>query len=339
MIHRFGILVHGGAGDRTLADKSSKRANDIRGSLELAASLGYRSLTKKNEGVNPTAVLDAVETAVATMEDSGLFDAGIKGSYLTAKGQVEMDAAIMSGKDLSAGSVGMVKDIKNPVKLARLVMQYTDHVMLVSTGVTEFGRLFGLDSKHERPTLHSLAKYNIYKNNQNKITQKEWPKNSRLLLNTSRFLDYHYGTVGAVAIDRAGNTASAVSTGGRWFKMRGRIGDSAIIGSGLYADNNSGAACATGVGEFIIRLCLAKEVCNYMRKENAITSAKKAVKMLSKKFGKNTGGLITVDKYGRFGVSTNTRSMPIAIFTNHFTKARVAFSREEDVLLSNGICS
>lgn len=288
MIHRFGILVHGGAGDRTLADKSSKRTKDIKGSLELAASLGYRSLTKKNEGVNPTTVLDAVETAVATMEDSGLFDAGIKGSYLTAKGQVEMDAAIMSGKDLSAGSVGMVKDIKNPVKLARLVMQYTDHVMLVSTGVTEFGRLFGLDSKHERPTLHSLAKYNIYKNNQNKITQKEWPKNSRLLLNTSRFLDYHYGTVGAVAIDRAGNTASAVSTGGRWFKMRGRIGDSAIIGSGLYADNNSGAACATGVGEFIMRLCLAKEACTYMRKENAILSAKKAVP--SHKFGKNTGG-------------------------------------------------
>lgn len=339
MIHRFGILVHGGAGDRTLADKSSKRTNDIKGSLELAASLGYRSLTKKNEGVNPTAVLDAVETAVATMEDSGLFDAGIKGSYLTAKGQVEMDAAIMSGKDLSAGSVGMVKDIKNPVKIARLVMQHTDHVMLVSKGVTEFGRLFGLDSKHETPTLHSLAKYNIYRNNQNKITQKEWPKNSRLLLNTSRFLDYHYGTVGAVAIDRAGNTASAVSTGGRWFKMRGRIGDSAIIGSGLYADNNSGAACATGVGEFIMRLCLAKEVCNYMRKENAITSAKKAVKMLSKKFGKNTGGLITVDKYGRFGVSTNTRSMPIAIFTNHFTTARVAFSREDNVLLSKGICS
>jgi beta-aspartyl-peptidase (threonine type) len=99
-----------------LASKSSKRTNDIRGSLESAAALGYRSLTKKNEGVNPTAVLDAAETAVATMGDSGLFDAGFKASYLTAKGEVEMDAAIMSGKDLSAGSVGMVKDIKKPCK-------------------------------------------------------------------------------------------------------------------------------------------------------------------------------------------------------------------------------
>ena len=232
------------------------------------------------------------------MEDSGLFDAGIKGSYLTAKGEVEMDAAIMSGKDLSAGAVGIVKDIENPVRIARLVMQYTDHVMLVSKGVTEFGRLFDLEIKHKRPRLNSLYK-----------KQKEWPKNSRLLLRSSHFLDYHYGTVGAVAIDRAGNTASAVSTGGRWFKMRGRIGDSAIIGSGLYADNELGAACATGVGEFIMRLCLAKEVCNYMRKDNAITSGKKAVKMLSKKFGKNTGGLITVDKYGRFGVAMNTLSM------------------------------
>ena len=102
-------------------------------------------------------------------------------------------------------------------------------------------------------------------------------------------MNYHYGTVGAVAIDKAGNTASAVSTGGRWFKMRGRIGDSAIIGSGLYSDNELGAACATGVGEFIMRLCLAKEVCNYKRKDNAITSGRKAVNMLSKKFGKYRG--------------------------------------------------
>ena len=177
MIHDFGILVHGGTGDRTLANKSSKRTNDIRGSLESAAALGYRSLTSiKNEGVNPTAVLDAVETAVATMEDCGLFDAGINGSYLTAKGEVEMDAAIMSGKDLSAGSVGMVKDIKNPVNIARLVMQYTDHVMLVSKGVTEFARLFGLETKRERPTLHSLAKYNIYKNNKKKLLKKNGRK-------------------------------------------------------------------------------------------------------------------------------------------------------------------
>ena len=178
VVQDFGILIHGGAGNQTLANRSSKRTKDIRRSLELAVSLGYDSLSKKNERINPTAVLDAVEIAVATMEDSGLFDAGIKGSYLTAKGEVEMDAAIMSGKDLSAGAVGMVKDIGNPVRIARLVMQYTDHVMLVSKGVTEFGRLFDLEIKHKRPRLHSLVKYNTYKKNTNKITQKEWPKNT-----------------------------------------------------------------------------------------------------------------------------------------------------------------
>jgi isoaspartyl peptidase/L-asparaginase-like protein (Ntn-hydrolase superfamily) len=161
--------------------------------------------------------------------------------------------------------------------------------MLVYKGVTEFAGLFDLEIKHDRPTSHSLEKYNIYKKNNHKNVQKEWPKNSRLLLRSSSIMIYHYGTVGAVAIDKAGNTASAVSTGGRWFKMRGRIGDSAIIGSGLYSDNELGAACATGVGEFIMRLCLAKEVCNYIRKDNAITSGRKAVNMLSKKFGKYRG--------------------------------------------------
>jgi beta-aspartyl-peptidase (threonine type) len=327
LVHDFGILIHAGAGNQLYPDRNSNRIEEIRKSLELSASLGYDFLDKINDDMNPTCVLDAVETAVARMEDSGLFDAGIKGSYLTAKGEVEMDASIMSGKDLSAGSVGMVKNIKNPIKVARLVMERTDHVMLVSRGVTEFGKLLDLEIKRGRPTTRSLAKYNLYKKNENRIIQMEWPKNSRLYMSSSKPLDNHYGTVGAVAIDRAGNTASAVSTGGRWFKMCGRIGDSAIIGSGLYADNDSGAACATGVGEFIMRLCLAKEACTYMRKYNASISSKKAIKLLSYRFGKNSGGIITVDKNGHFGMDMNTLSMPIAICTNHTKKTQIAFNR------------
>jgi beta-aspartyl-peptidase (threonine type) len=157
-------------------------------------------------------------------------------------------------------------------------------------------------------------------NNYNKrMIEKEWPKNHKLVFSSlPKFSHEHYGTVGAVAIDKEGNVASAVSTGGRWFKMPGRIGDSAIIGSGIYADNESGAACATGVGELIMRLCLAKKVCDYMKEEqqDAMTSSKRAIELLTKKFGKNTGGIITVDKYGQFGMETNTRSMPIALFTN-----------------------
>jgi beta-aspartyl-peptidase (threonine type) len=329
MTHDFGILIHVGAGNRSFADINSGRTEEIRKLLELTASQSYDILAKSNTETESTCVLNATEAAVMRMEDSGLFDAGIRGSYLTSRGQVEMDAAIMNGRDLSAGSVGMVKNIKNPVRVARLVMQRTDHVMLVSRGVTEFGRLLNLEFKRSRPTTTSLAKYNLYKKNENRVIQKEWPKNSRLYVAGTEFVGGHYGTVGAVAIDRAGNTASAVSTGGRWFKMSGRIGDSAIIGSGLYADNGSGAACATGIGEFIMRLCLAKEACIFMRKYNAKIASKKAIRLLSYRFGRNSGGIITVDKYGHFGMDMNTLSMPIAICTNHTRKAQIAFNRRD----------
>jgi L-asparaginase / beta-aspartyl-peptidase len=329
MARDFGILIHAGAGNRSFADINSDRIEEVRKSLELTATQSYDILAKNSAETKSTRVLDAVETAVVRMEDSGLFDAGIKGSYLTSKGQVEMDASIMNGRDLSAGSVGMVKNVKNPVKLARLIMQRTDHVMLVSRGVTEFGKLLDLELKRGRPTTRLLAKYNLYKKNENRIIQKEWPKNSRLYVSGTKFLEKHYGTVGAVAIDRAGNTASAVSTGGRWFKMSGRIGDSAIIGSGLYADNKSGAACATGVGEFIMRLCLAKEACTFMRKYNAKIASNKAIRLLSDRFGKNSGGIITVDKNGHFGMDMNTLLMPIAICTYHSKKAQIAFNRRD----------
>lgn len=328
MAQDFGILIHAGAGNRSFADINLGRTEEIRKLLELTVSQSYDFLAKSNTETESTCVLNAVESAVVRMEDSGLFDAGIRGSYLTSRGQVEMDAAIMNGKDLAAGSVGMVKNIKNPVRVARLVMQHTNHVMLVSRGVTEFGKLLNLEFKRSRPTTTSLAKYNLYKKNENRIVQKEWPKNLRLYMAGNKF-ERHCGTVGAVAIDRAGNTASAVSTGGRWFKMSGRIGDSAIIGSGLYADNGSGAACATGIGEFIMRLCLAKEACIFMRKHNAKIASKKAIRLLSYRFGRNSGGIITVDKYGHFGMDMNTLSMPIAICTNRTRKAQIAFNRKD----------
>ena len=136
---------------------------------------------------------------------------------------------------------------------------------------------------------------------------------------------HHYSTVGAVAIDKDGNVASAVSSGGIWLKMRGRIGDSAIVGSGIYADNKSGAACATGYGEYIMRLCLCKYACDQMHSKNsALLSSKKSIDMLTKRFGKNTGGIITVDLKGRFGRAYNTRSMPTAMITNKNQKPFVA---------------
>ena len=339
----FGILIHGGAGNRKRKTKQSLNETEVGKKIGQAACIGFDILkcytihTNSNNNKANTFALDAVERAVAIMEDSGLFDAGISGSYLTADAEIEMDASIMNGKDLSAGSIGMVQNIQNPIKLARLVMEHTDHVMLVSDGVTQLAKLFNIEIKYRKPNEQSLKKHVCYlkKNKRKRILKKEWPKNHKLLFSLPKFSYDHYGTVGAVAIDQEANVASAVSTGGRWFKMHGRIGDSAIIGSGLYADNESGAACATGVGELIMRLCLAKVACDHMRNgQNALTSTKKAIELLSSKFGKNTGGIIAVDKFGQFGAEMNTQSMPIALFTSQTgNKAKVAFTREEANIL------
>ena len=319
----FGILIHGGA-----SVKKIKETNRITRSLKSAVSYGFDLL--KNRSSNNSAV-DSVEAAVASMEDSGIFDAGI-GSYLTIDKTVEMDASIMDGRDISAGSVGMVTGIKNPIKLARQIMEHTDHVMIVSEGATKLSKLFD-NASEDYPHVINEKKMKEYDRLLKKFRTK-WKKNSKLMMlssmasqeEKSQQQQHHYSTVGAVAIDIDGNVASAVSSGGIWFKMHGRIGDSAIIGSGVYADNNSGAACATGYGEYTMRLCLCKYACDQMQSKNsARLSSKKSIEMLTKRFGKNTGGIITVDTKGTFGIAYNTWSMSTALITNKNQKPVIAF--------------
>ena len=272
MILHHGILLHGGARSEKI-NASSQRAKKICKSIRLASQEGFSFLKRGNTAI------DAVEIAVVMMEDSGIFNAGA-GSCLTIDGCVEMDASIMSGIDLSAGSVGMVRDISNPIKLARQIMDKSDHVMLVSTGASQFANLINMQVKQILPDTNTLDKYVKLK----KKFKKYWYKNYSLL--HDKLLEMGpQGTVGAVAIDRDGNVASAVSTGGRWLKMSGRIGDSAIIGGGVYADNRLGAACATGNGESMIRLCLSKYTCDLMRTNNASICSRKAIKDLTKLFG------------------------------------------------------
>jgi len=313
----FGILIHGGAGVEKI-----KRTDEITRSLKSAVSNGFDLLKRSSNKA-----VDSVEAAVASMEDSGVFDAGV-GSYLTIDKTVEMDASIMDGRDISAGSVGMAMGIKNPIKLARKIMEHTDHVMMVSDGVTRLSKLFG-NTVEEYPQELNTKILNEY-NRLMKSVRIKWKKNNKLTMLSSAASQekshHHYSTVGAVAIDKDGNVASAVSTGGIWLKMSGRIGDSAIIGSGIYADNKSGAACATGYGEYIMRLCLCKYACDQMQSRNsAHLSSKKSIDVLTERFGKDTGGIITVDLKGRFGRACNTRFMPTAMITNKNQKPVIAF--------------
>jgi len=313
----FGILIHGGAGVEKI-----KRTDEITRSLKSAVSNGFDLLKRSS-----SKTVDSVEAAVASMEDSGVFDAGV-GSYLTIDKTVEMDASIMDGRDISAGSVGMAMGIKNPIKLARKIMERTDHVMMVSDGVTRLSKLFGNTVEEYPQELNKkiLNEYNKLMKNVRIISKKN---NKLTMLSSAASQEkshHHYSTVGAVAIDKDGNVASAVSTGGIWLKMHGRIGDSAIIGSGIYADNKSGAACATGYGEYIMRLCLCKYACDQMQSKNsAHLSSKKSIDVLTERFGKNTGGIITVDLKGRFGRACNTRFMPTAMITNKNQKPVIAF--------------
>jgi L-asparaginase / beta-aspartyl-peptidase len=216
----------------------------------------------------------------------------------------------------------MVRNIRNPIKLARQVMDQTDHVMIVSDGAMKLAELVNIKIEQRDPSPQQLDKFtNLKRNMKNK-----WKKNNKLSILPA---DHHHndslGTVGAVAIDKEGNVASGVSTGGRWLKMSGRIGDSAVIGSGFYADNRLGAACATGHGEYIMRICLCKYACDQMQSANAVLSSTRSIRLLTERFGKNTGGVIAVDRRGHFGIAYNTSSMATALISSKDEKTKIMF--------------
>ncbi len=306
----FGILIHGGTETNRRIHKSSEREDKIEKFLRSSISYGFDALKQGNSAI------DSVEASVSVMEDSGIFNAGM-GACLTIDKKIEMDASIMDGRDLSAGSVGMVSGVRNPIKLAKQVMKRTDHAMIVSEGAIRLAKLLNMDVKRIRPSQQTLNKYRDAK----RKMKNRWKKNNDLLYMLKKET-HHFGTVGAVAIDKDGNVASAVSTGGRWLKMPGRIGDSAVIGAGFYADNRSGAACATGKGEYIMRTCMCKYACDQMQYDNALLSSKRSITQLTERFGNNTGGIIAVDQKGRFGIAHNTSFMPVALLSSKDEKTR-----------------
>jgi beta-aspartyl-peptidase (threonine type) len=300
------IVVHGGAGIWR---------KDIRRGLvgvRRAAAAGSRILARGGSA------LDAVEAAVIVMEDDPVFNAG-KGSSLTYTGTVEMDAAIMDGRDLSAGAVALLHAVKNPIRLARLVMENTDHVLLAGENAERFARAFSLPRTNPI-TAERRRRYLMFKKG-HVDARIGWIRKNRPLIDEHPEI-LEGDTVGAVAVDVEDNYAAASSTGGVMLKLPGRIGDTPQIGCGLYCDNSSGAATVTGVGEVAIRLAMSKEVCSLMEQGRpAAEAAAVAVRKASERL-KGHAGVIAIDRAGRVATVHNTPFMPWAISTVEMRKPK-----------------
>jgi beta-aspartyl-peptidase (threonine type) len=259
--------------------------------------------------------LDAVEQAVVVMEDDEAFDAG-RGSFLNRDGKVQLDAFIMDGATLRAGGVGCVEHIANPIRAARKVLSESRHVYFVAEGAERFAREHGIP----------------YCKNEDLIIPREVER-----LRTFQALAFEdreelfaptisHDTVGAVALDRAGNLASATSTGGTLSKAPGRLGDSSLIGCGCYADNQSAAVSTTGWGEPIMKLVLAKWAADRVAAGNLPDwAAREAMNYLRERV-EGHGGIIVLDLCGRFGIAHNTPRMAWALRTDERADSAVTRS-------------
>jgi len=291
------IIVHGGAGSGKYS-REDRRFGELLRSVEA----GMKAM-KKGSG------LDGVVAAVNYMEESGAFNAG-RGACLTAEGRVELDAAVMTGRRLLGAGVGSVTCTYSPVLLANWVMDNTDHVLIVGDRCRDYAKLARLKVEDLVPSQKSKERFDALKRE---------PAHSKALELAETFQTS--GTVGAVAMGSDGIPAAAVSTGGRWLKLPGRVGDSAILGAGIFADPGLGAACATGTGEEIIRCALSIRACEFMRRNDAQKAALKAVNYISRVRGKNTAGIITIDLKGRVGAALNTEAMGRAWYDHSKEKA------------------
>jgi L-asparaginase / beta-aspartyl-peptidase len=271
------IIVHGGAG-RIRDEELPQR---LTGCKE-AALAGWKILEQNGSSV------DAAEAAVTVLEDNPLFNAGT-GSTLNSLGQVEMDAAIMEGYTLGAGAVAAVQGIKNPVRLARRVMEDGRHVLLAGYGAFLFARQIGFP---------------------------ECPPESLIVEHEKKRWEERYGTVGCVALDSNGRIAVATSTGGIFGKLPGRVGDSPLLGCGTYANKVGGVSC-TGNGEAIIRVVMAKTALEFLQSgADPQTAAHQAVAFLAEKTS-STAGLIVINQQGQIGYAHNTERMPVVFITEH----------------------
>lgn len=290
------IVVHGGAGGYSKRDEKYLKV------LSEAALKGFNTI--KDGG----SALDAVVEAVVVLEDSGIFNAGI-GSCLTLDGVVEMDAGVMDGSTGEAGCVAAVRGVKNPIVLARKVMELTDHVLLVGEGADALARCLGLSVD---PSLLITEEKLTRLAEMKKRLEDQGHKRLKRLDTIRKLCPDLYGTVGAVALDKTGNLATATSTGGYWLKLKGRVGDTPIIGAGIYA-NTLSAASATGVGEVIMKTLLCFKVCQLIEwGVSPQRAAEAGISIITRRYGSGNAGVIVVNSEGDMGIAFNTRGMAIA---------------------------
>ncbi|MEE4145413.1 MAG: isoaspartyl peptidase/L-asparaginase [Halieaceae bacterium] len=304
------LVIHGGAGAITPDKLSPELETGVRADLLAALTAGENVLQAGG------AALDAVAAAIVVLENSPLFNAG-RGAVFTAEGKNELDSSIMDGRTLDAGAVSGVKNIKNPILLARAVMEQSPHVMMQGHGAEAFAATAGIETADDVYffTQHRWEQF------ENARARKLGPtldhdgntpggESEGASTNGAVIGDDKFGTVGAVALDKHGNLAAGTSTGGMTFKMHGRVGDSPIIGAGTYANNASCAVSATGHGEFFIRATVARNICALMEygKLSLQQAAERIVMGELVEMG-GEGGVIAVDRAGNIATPFNTAGM------------------------------
>jgi beta-aspartyl-peptidase (threonine type) len=286
-MNKFAIAVHGGAGDDSLFLK--KHVNENEQGLADAVQMGYKILKKGGSA------LDAVEESIKLLEDNPLFNAG-RGSALNSKGEVEMDASLMNGENLKAGAVAMVRNVKNPITLARIIMNKTKHVLLSGYGALDVAKNEGI---YLEPDSYFITEhqFNAFEEaNKHETIQQIYEKKIS-------------GTVGAVALDIKGNLAAGTSTGGTNNCLPGRVGDSCIIGAGCYANNKTCAVSGTGDGEYLITGVIAHTISMMIEFNMTLQEACDYVIHTRNKGTKGDIGVIAVSPKGEIGISFNTQIM------------------------------
>ena len=302
------LAIHGGAGTIRREEMDADREAAYRDGLQLALRRGWEVLQRGG------AALDAVEQAVCALEDNPLFNAG-RGAVFTHDGRHEMDAAIMSGEDLRAGAVAAVGSIKNPVALARRVMEETEHVLLCASGAEDFARESGCEFAPPEYFFTEFRHEQLLQARREHVVRLDHSPGKK------------FGTVGAVACDARGYLAAATSTGGMTNKRFGRIGDTPLIGAGTYADNRTCAVSCTGHGEFFMRTLAAYDVACLMKYKNLTLDAACAqvVNTTLREMG-GEGGLIAVDRAGNIALPFNSEGMYRAWVTTG-SEAQIAIYR------------